>query len=69
MNYETIKKIEELKMYYLGIKEGVRMYAHWNDGVQYVGTTGKTLSKALKDLNAEEEVRISQIQKAANEHS
>lgn len=69
MNYDTIRKIEDLKMYYLGIKDGVQMYAHWKDGVQYVGTTGKTLTDAIKSLNKEEETRIAQIQGASNEHS
>jgi len=33
-----------------GLEEGLRMYAHWKDGVQYVGTTGRTLEQALKDI-------------------
>lgn len=29
------------------------MYAHWKDGVQYVGTTGKTLKQALDQIEKE----------------
>lgn len=62
MTYETIQKIEKLKMFYSGIREGVQMYAHWKDGVQYVGTTGKTLADAIKSLNREEESRLAELQ-------
>lgn len=67
MRYETTRKIEDLKAYYRGLKDGVQMYAHWNDGVQYVGTTGKTLADAIKELNKAEELRIDQI-KESNEN-
>ncbi len=39
--------------YYDGIVEGVRMYAHWKSGEQFVGTTGKTLKQALKEIEEE----------------
>ena len=42
------------KAYYNGIREGIEQYAHWKDGVQYVGTCGTTLKDALKDIDAEE---------------
>jgi len=42
------------KAYYAGIREGYQQYAHWRDGVQYVGTCGQTLADALKKLNLEE---------------
>lgn len=32
----------------MGIREGLRLYAWWKDGVQYVGTCGMTLEKALE---------------------
>lgn len=32
-----------------GVEEGIRAYAHWKDGIQYVGTTGMTLKEALAD--------------------
>ncbi len=42
------------KAYYNGIREGIEQYAHWKDGVQYVGTCGTTLKDALKRINSEE---------------
>jgi hypothetical protein len=44
---------EEIQTYYSGMAEGISKYAHWKDGVQYVGTTGKTLAKALAELRFE----------------
>ena len=40
--------------FYQGLRNGVTQYAHWKDGVQYVGTTGKTLEKALAEIAADE---------------
>ena len=37
------------RAYSRGYEEGVRAYAWWKDGVQYVGTCGKTLEQALKE--------------------
>lgn len=42
------------KAYYNGIREGIEQYAHWKDGVQYVGTCGTTLKDALKRIDSEE---------------
>jgi hypothetical protein len=50
------------KAYYNGIREGIEQYAHWKDGVQYVGTTGKTLEKALKDIDAEEKRALEMLE-------
>ena len=47
--------------YYNGIAEGVRMYAHWKSGEQFVGTAGKTLKQALKEI---EEERTEALEKA-----
>ena len=33
-----------------GLKEGIWLFAWWKDGVQYVGTSGKTLEEAYKEL-------------------
>jgi len=33
-----------------GVIEGLAMYAHWKDGVQYVGTSGTTLEEAIKKV-------------------
>ena len=42
------------KAYYNGIREGIEQYAHWKDGVQYVGTCGTTLKIALASIDKEE---------------
>lgn len=34
-----------------GMKEGIRLYAWWKDGLQYVGTTGMTLKEALEEID------------------
>jgi hypothetical protein len=36
-----------------GLRAGVRRFAWWKDGVQNVGTTGKTLPQALSEIDAE----------------
>ena len=33
-----------------GVKEGLSLYAWWKDGVQYVGTCGQTLKKAIEEF-------------------
>ena len=43
-----------IRSFYDGVREGVTMYAHWKDGVQYVGTTGRTLALALEKIKLEE---------------
>lgn len=43
----------EIKAYYEGVKEGLWKYAHWQDGVQYVGTMGTTLKEAVAKVDAE----------------
>lgn len=52
-----------IRAYYEGLREGVGMYAHWKDGVQYVGTTGKTLKQSLETINQQE---IDQLARATN---
>lgn len=49
-----MNKKQSTKWFYEGMREGVRAYAHWRDGVQYVGTTGKTLAQALEQIDSEE---------------
>jgi len=36
-------------------KEGITLFAWWKDGVQYVGTCGTTLEKALKEIDDEQD--------------
>jgi len=63
MRYETIQRIEALKSFYTGFREGVVRFAHWKDGVQYVGTTGKSLLVAIREINKEEEEGIERIKR------
>jgi hypothetical protein len=42
------------RWFYNGMREGVREYAHWRDGEQYVGTCGTTLAQALEQIDSEE---------------
>ena len=37
--------------YIKGLKDGIKKYAWWKDGTQYVGTCGTRLSDALKDVD------------------
>ena len=39
-------------IFYKGIEEGMKIFAHWKDGTQYVGTTGETLTQAIINLYA-----------------
>lgn len=59
--YEVIKDINQA--YYNGIREGIEQYAHWKDGVQYVGTCGTTLKEALARIDSEEQKSLSVIKK------
>ena len=45
---------EESKAYYEGMREALWRYAHWKDGVQYVGNMGTTLKEAVAKVDAEE---------------
>ena len=47
-------QLAQTQAYYKGLREGVSMYAYWRDGVQYVGTTGRTLKEVINELNNEE---------------
>ena len=51
---EQYLQLEMTKAYYQGVREGLEMYAHWRDGVQYVGTTGRTLKEALAKVHMEQ---------------
>jgi hypothetical protein len=49
--HERIKELEGqiCDAYAQGKRDGITLYAHWKDGVQYVGTCGRTLSEALAE--------------------
>jgi predicted heme/steroid binding protein len=48
-----MKDAGRIHEYFNGIVEGVRLYAWWKDGEQYVGTCGKTLKEAISDIEGE----------------
>jgi hypothetical protein len=45
---------QETRAYYSGLREGLKRYAWWKDGVQYVGSCGRTLKHALEEVDREE---------------
>jgi hypothetical protein len=47
-------QLAQSRAYYEGLRDGIHKYAHWRDGVQYVGTTGRTLQQALDEVNQAE---------------
>ena len=42
------------RAYFRGIRDGIQRFAWWKDGVQYVGTTGRTLTQALNEVDTQE---------------
>ncbi len=55
MDTETIKELATdvnnvaKQAFQSGFEQGLRAFAWWKDGVQYVGTCGATLEQALKE--------------------
>lgn len=49
------------RWFYNGMREGIREYAHWRDGEQYVGTCGTTLAQALKRIDQEEQTALKKL--------
>jgi len=49
------------RWFYNGMREGVREYAHWRDGEQYVGTCGTTLKQALNRIDQEEQAAVKKL--------
>lgn len=60
---EQYMQLQMTRAYHEGMRDGVHMYAHWRDGVQYVGTTGRTLQEALDSINLCEEELVAKYQK------
>lgn len=58
-------QLAQTRAYFAGLRVGVEMYAHWRDGVQYVGTTGRTLEQALDDIDQEETVLLERYERLA----
>lgn len=44
---------EYSKDYWRGVKDGIRRYAYWRDGVEYVGSYGNSLADALREVDEE----------------
>jgi hypothetical protein len=57
---EQYLQLAQTQAYHEGLRDGVHRYAHWRDGVQYVGTTGRTLQEALEDINRAEQHLLDQ---------
>jgi hypothetical protein len=47
-------QLAQTRAYHEGLRDGVERFAWWRDGVQYVGTTGRTLKEALDAINQQE---------------
>lgn len=47
--YSKVKEQAEIS-FKAGMKYGIWLFAWWKDGVQYVGTSGRTLEEAYKEL-------------------
>jgi len=55
-------KLAQTRAYYQGMRDGVTNYAYWRDGVQYVGTSGRTLKEALADIDLLEKNLLARYQ-------
>lgn len=58
----TIPSNHTIDIYYQGVVDGLVRYAHWRDGKQYVGTTGRTLEQAIEFVQREREEFIERNQ-------
>ena len=54
---EHLETLDYYDGFYAGMKEGIRLYAWWKDGIQYVGSTGRTLKEALDEVDGLEYAR------------
>ena len=57
MSRGRYRKIESLfkRIYYEGVVEGLRRYAHSNNKTQYIGVYGTTLKEAIEKIEGEKE--------------
>lgn len=62
---EQFLQLAQTRAYYDGVREGVTMYAHWKDGEQYVGTTGRTLKEAIERVGLAEADVLSRFRNMA----
>lgn len=63
-----MSKKTKIKIYYEGVREGLTRYAHWKDGVQYVGTCGKTLKEVIAEVNIEEQNALDSLEDMRDMH-
>lgn len=54
-------QVQMTRAYYQGVREGLQRYAHWRDGVQYVGTTGRTLEQAYQAVDQGEALDLARF--------
>lgn len=47
---KPVKVERKITEYEAGFLDGLKEYAHWKDGTQYVGTNGKTLNEAVEQF-------------------
>lgn len=52
--YRFPNNADAYKGYFVGVRDGLKRFSWWRDGVQYVGTCGTTLHKALEETNERE---------------
>jgi len=52
---------DRINEYFDGMIDGIRLYAHWEDGVQFVGTTGKSLKTAIENIESERRKKIENV--------
>lgn len=44
--------VHDRAAYDLGYRNGLEAYAYWRDGIEYVGTNGRTLDQAIAERKA-----------------
>ena len=55
---------DKLERYYEGVKQGVFMYAWWAEGAMQVGTSGKTFSEAILEIEKDRVLALAQLEAA-----
>lgn len=56
----TLQKTQ-MDAYYEGVRAGVKEYAYWKDGIEYVGTIGKTLKQAIEQIDRDRAERFERL--------
>ncbi len=50
---ERMREFDLKIAYKNGIIDGIRRYSWWEEGIQYVGTSKKTLENAIREIGKE----------------